>query len=60
MKPQKAKHYYLEAEKKKPAYIGEEYMVLEKHDGWYGYLDNGTAIHSRQMRAIPSLAKLSK
>ncbi|QPI17691.1 putative DNA ligase [Alteromonas phage vB_AmeP_R8W] len=60
IKPQKAKHLYLEDEKKKPAYVGEEYAVFEKHDGWYGYLDFPSCIiHSRAMREIPSLVELS-
>jgi len=60
MKPQKAKHLHLEMEKKRPACLGHDYMVFEKHDGWYGYMDHKQPIMSRQMRAIPSLAKLSK
>lgn len=54
--PQKALHLYIEADKKKPKYIGEEYMVFEKHDGWYGYIDlPSCTIHSRAMRVIPAL-----
>lgn len=59
MKPQKAKHLYLEDEKKNPAYTGHDYSVFEKYDGWYGYWDMGSNIMSRQMREIPSLAWLS-
>ena len=53
--PQKAKHYHLEKEKRSPHYVGKEYMVFEKHDGWYGYIDPGDVVRSRQQRAIPSL-----
>ncbi len=60
IKPQKAKHLYLEDEKKNPAYVGKTYAVFEKHDGWYGYLDfPSCVIHSRAMREIPSLVELS-
>ena len=55
MRPQKAKHYHLEKEKRNPHYVGKEYMVFEKHDGWYGYIDPGDVVRSRQQRAIPSL-----
>ena len=55
IKPQKAKHYHLEKEKRNPHYVGKEYMVFEKHDGWYGYIDPGDVVRSRQQRAIPSL-----
>jgi ATP-dependent DNA ligase len=59
IKPQKAKHLYLEDEKKKPAYVGD-YVVFEKHDGWYGYLDfPSCVIHSRALREIPALLDLS-
>jgi len=60
MKPQKAQHLHLELEKKNPGCIGKDYMVFEKHDGWYGYMDHGQPIMSRNMRAIPSLAMLSE
>lgn len=59
MKPQKAKHLYAEEEKVKPAHLGHEYMILEKHDGWYGYMDIGSGIMSRQMREIPSMRDFS-
>jgi len=59
MKPQKAKHLYAEEEKKNPAHLGHEYMIFEKHDGWYGYMDVGEPIMSRQQREIPSLTDLS-
>ncbi len=60
IKPQKAKHLYLEDEKKKPAYLGKTYAVFEKHDGWYGYLDfPSCVIHSRAMREVPALRELS-
>ncbi len=64
MNVQKAKHLYLELDKKKPSCDGVEYAVFEKYDGWYGYIDlNGTGnewIMSRAGRAIPSLVNLSK
>ena len=60
IKPQKALHMFQEADKKKPKFIGQEYMVFEKHDGWYGYLDfPSCVIHSRAMREIPALRELS-
>jgi ATP-dependent DNA ligase len=60
MKPQKAKHLYLELEKKRPACLDVDYTVFEKYDGWYGYLDHGQPIKSRNQRAIPSLALFSE
>lgn len=57
---QKAKHLFQEADKKKPAYAGKHYMIFEKHDGWFGYLDfPSCVIHSRAQREIPSLRWLS-
>lgn len=59
MEIQKAKHLYLEMDKKKPA-ISSPYMMFEKHDGWYGYLDfPSCVIHSRKHREIPALKELS-
>lgn len=56
---QKAKHLYLEMDKKKPA-IDSIYMMFEKHDGWFGYLDFPSCIiHSRAQREIPSVKELS-
>jgi len=56
---QKAKHLFLEMDKKKPA-IDQPYMMFEKHDGWFGFLDFPSCIiHSRQLREIPSLKELS-
>ncbi len=59
MKPQKAKHLHLEMEKKTPN-INHEYYVFRKYDGWYGYMDTGHTIRSRNMREVPSLIQLSK
>lgn len=60
LKPQKALHLHIEVDKKKPKFIGEEYMVFEKHDGWYGYIDlPSCTIHSRAMREIPALRDFS-
>tara|TARA_R110000822_G_scaffold46604_4_gene123983 strand:+ start:1209 stop:2081 length:873 start_codon:yes stop_codon:yes gene_type:complete len=60
IKPQKALHLFQEADKKKPKFTGHHYMMLEKHDGWYGFLDFPSCkIHSRAMREIPSLVELS-
>lgn len=60
IKPQKALHMFQEADKKPPKYIGYNYMMFQKHDGWYGYLDfPSCVIHSRALRAIPSLVELS-
>ena len=60
MKIQKAKHLHLEMAKKKPDCVGKEYMIFEKHDGWFGYLDFPSCIiHSRAYREIPSLVELS-
>lgn len=60
IKPQKAKHLYLEAEKVNPHYVGKSYMAFEKHDGWYGFMDPDDTIRSRQLRAIPSVEWLSE
>lgn len=61
MKPQLAKHLYVEMGKKKPSCIGKNYIVSEKLDGWYGYADITPAgnfgIHSRAGRVVPSLSK---
>ena len=59
MLPQKAKHLYAEEEKKNPAHLGHDYMIFEKHDGWYGYMDVGSPVMSRQVRAIPSMTDFS-
>ena len=58
MKPQKALHFYQEKDKKKPKYIGHDYMLFQKYDGWYGYLEDGK-IYSRAGRLIPSLQHMS-
>lgn len=56
---QKAKHLFLEMDKKKPA-IDSQYMMFEKHDGWFGYADFPSCIiNSRQLREIPSLVDIS-
>jgi len=56
---QKAKHLFLELDKKKPD-IEQPYMMFEKHDGWFGFLDLPSCIiHSRQLREIPSVKELS-
>jgi ATP-dependent DNA ligase len=55
---QKAKHLYLELDKKKP--VINNSMMFEKHDGWFGYLDfPSCVIHSRQLREIPAVKELS-
>ena len=60
IKPQKALHLFQEQDKKKPKCTGLPYMLFEKHDGWYGYLDFPSCkIHSRALREIPSLVELS-
>jgi len=60
IKPQKALHKFQEADKKNPKYIGHDYAVFEKHDGWFGYLDFPSCkIHSRACREIPALQELS-
>jgi len=56
---QKVLHLHLEEAKKKPKIQGE-YMVTEKLDGWYVYVDYCAVdgwgpIRSRQGRIIPSL-----
>tara|TARA_R110000851_G_scaffold14313_1_gene48464 strand:- start:652 stop:1503 length:852 start_codon:yes stop_codon:yes gene_type:complete len=60
MKPQKAMHLYAQLEKKNPKLEGKGFMLFEKYDGWYGYLDTDGTIMSRQMREIPSLKWLSE
>ena len=60
MDVQKALHLHIEEAKKNPKHIGLEYMLFEKHDGWFGYLDFPSClIHSRQLRPIPSVVELS-
>tara|TARA_R110000824_G_C15233132_1_gene679106 strand:- start:24583 stop:25431 length:849 start_codon:yes stop_codon:yes gene_type:complete len=59
MLPQKAKHLYAEEEKKNPAHLGHNYTIFEKHDGWYGFMDVGDPITSRQMNAIRSMTDFS-
>lgn len=62
MKVQKALHLYKEMEKVNPRCIGQEYCMLVKYDGWYGYADYGigdSAIKSRAGRTIPSVSDLS-
>jgi len=59
MKPQFVLHLHKEEAKKKPNIYGN-YMVTEKLDGIYGYIDYTTDlgwgyIHSRQEREIPAL-----
>ena len=57
--PQKVLHLHLEEAKKTPKISGF-YMITEKLDGWYAYIDYSTDlgwgyVHSRQGREIPSL-----
>lgn len=60
MIPQKALHLYLDEEKAKPKHIGHTYVIFEKHDGWYGYLDfPSCVIHSGARREIPAVKALS-
>jgi ATP-dependent DNA ligase len=55
MKMQKALHLHLDLEKKTPKHHGQ-YMMFEKHDGWYGTLDlPEKVIRSSSGREIPSL-----
>lgn len=64
IKMQKALHLK-DALKKKDPKIKGDYIITEKLDGWYGYLDydpetGWEAIRSSSGRVIPSLAWLSK
>lgn len=60
-KPQLAKHLYDEEAKRKPAYVGKTYAVMEKLDGWYGYFDIADGnIRSRAGRVLPSCAPMSE
>lgn len=58
MVPQKALHFHIEAEKRNPKYVDRNYMVLEKYDGWYGYVDfvNGKSqgMRSKTGRLVPA------
>lgn len=58
MVPQKALHFHLEAEKRNPKYVDRNYMILEKYDGWYGYVDfvNGKSqgMRSKTGRLVPA------
>jgi len=58
MKPQKALHLHIEEDKKNPKFKGRMYAIMQKFDGWYGYLEEGK-IYSRAGRLIPSLAHLA-
>lgn len=67
MKPQLALHLFKDEEKKKPKSTGLKYMIFEKYDGWYGYIDfrrvgteDTNKIMSRARRPIPSLREFSK
>lgn len=60
LKVQAVKHLHDEMDKVKPACLNQKYMVFEKHDGWFGYLDfPSCVIHSRGYREVPSLTNLS-
>lgn len=58
MKPQKVLHLHIEEKKRKPN-INHDYIITEKLDGWYGYIDyidgEWSNVHSRARREIPSL-----
>jgi ATP-dependent DNA ligase len=58
VKPQKVLHLHLEEAKKKPKITGR-YIVTEKLDGWYGYIDyvqgEWGKVTSSSGREIPSL-----
>ena len=62
--PQKALDIEKASALKKPKYLGKDYMLMPKLDGWYGYVDvvYGVAgpITSRQRNVIQSLRELSK
>ena len=58
--PQKVLHLHIEEDKLKPKHIGHNYMLSQKHDGWYGYMDiPACVIRSSSGREIPSLVELS-
>ena len=58
--PQKALHLHLEEAKKSPKHLGHEYMIFEKYDGWFMYVDciDGVwqGIRSKTGRRLPSMA----
>ncbi|RLA60510.1 MAG: hypothetical protein DRQ89_12785 [Epsilonproteobacteria bacterium] len=59
MKPQKVKHLHLEEAKRTPNTV-YSYMVTEKLDGWYTYIDYDKLtgwgnVHSSACREIPSM-----
>lgn len=58
--PQKALHLFQELDKKKPKCIGNRYAIFEKYDGWFGILNYGAFIQSRNCRNIPSLLEFSR
>lgn len=58
LKAQKPLHLYKEEAKAKPKHLGQEYMVFEKYDGWYGYYERGS-IYSFANRVIPSVQWLA-
>lgn len=55
--PQKALHLYIEEKKKKPN-IEHDYIITEKLDGWYGFIDyidgSGWQFPRNENRVIPS------
>ena len=64
LKPQKALHLYLDEDKANPKHAGETYVVMEKFDGWYMYIDciNGKwqDITSRNLNVISSMSEYTK
>ena len=62
--PQKALHLHLEEAKKAPKHIGQDYVVMEKFDGWFMYIDciSGVwqGVRSKTGRLLPSMAKYSQ
>lgn len=65
IQPQKVLHLYLEKEKKRTKFGTIDYLVSEKHDGWYITIDydasKGTyeSPRSSSGRLIPSLSHIS-
>jgi ATP-dependent DNA ligase len=63
-KPQKAKHLHLDEKLVNPKHVGKTYLVMEKFDGWFMYIDciDGVwqGIRSKTGRRLKSMEKYSR
>jgi len=62
--PQKALHLHKDEDLKTPKHQGRSYMIMEKFDGWFMYVDciNGKwqGIRSKTGRVLPSMGHYSR